>query len=206
LLLLPGFGFSDIQGCVDPREMGISFGMEDAELKHRLNEFKDALISEHHLPAITQARWERHRDKFIKTIREIAEKKATTEESEDHIEDDYTPIVGQYDVGNIPVEPAFLLVYAAAGNGQIMKVQTLGSPTQVSASGKEFMADMSQRESARWVEALDLLITWGWVKAVGHKGQIFELTGTGYKKADWLKEGMQINTDNEPLEELKGFE
>lgn len=104
------------------------------------------------------------------------------------------------------MEPAFLLVYAAAGNGQIMKVQTLGSPTQVSASGKEFMVDMSQRESARWVEALDLLITWGWVKAVGHKGQIFELTGTGYKKADWLKEGMQINTDNEPLEELKGFE
>ena len=109
-------------------------------------------------------------------------------------------------MGNIPVEPAFLLVYAAAGNGQIMKIQTLGSPTQVSASGKEFMADMSQRESARWVEALDLLITWGWVKAVGHKGQIYELTGTGYKKADWLKEGMRINTDNEPLEELKGFE
>ena len=49
LLLLPGFSFSDIQGCVDPREMGISFGMEEAELKHRLNEFKDALISEHHL-------------------------------------------------------------------------------------------------------------------------------------------------------------
>ena len=206
LLLLPGFGFSDIQGCVDPREMGISFGMEEAELKHRLNEFKDTLISEHHLPAVTQARWERHRDKFIKTIREIAEKKAATEESEDHIEGDYTPVVGQYDVGNIPVEPAFLLVYAAAGDGQIMKVQTLGSPTQVSASGKEFMADMSQQESARWVEALDLLITWGWVKAVGHKGQIFELTGTGYKKADWLKEGMQINTDNEPLEELRGFE
>ena len=68
-----------------------------------------------------------------------------------------------------------------------MKIQTLGSPTQVSASGKEFMADISQRESARWVEALDLLITWGQVKAVGHKGQIYELTGTGYKKADWLK-------------------
>lgn len=165
-----------------------------------------SLISEHHLPTITQARWERHRDKFIKTIREIAERKAAEEESEDHIEGDYTPVVGQNDVGNIPVEPAFLLVYAAAGNGQIMKIQTLGSPTQVSASGKEFMADMSQRESARWVEALDLLITWGWVKAVGHKGQIYELTGTGYKKADWLKEGMRINTDNEPLEELKRFE
>ena len=117
-----------------------------------------------------------------------------------------TPVVGEYDVGNIPVEPAFLLVYAADGDGQIMKVQTLSSPVQISASGKQFMADMSQRESARWVEALDMLISWGWVKAVGHKGQIYELTGTGYKKADWLKDGMGINTDNEPLDELKEFE
>ena len=207
ILLLPGFGFSDIQGCVDPREMGIGFGMEEAELKHRLNEFKDTLISEHHLPAITQARWERHRDKFIVTVREIAAKKAAEEadDSEDHIESDRNPVVGKDDVGNIPLEPAFLLVYAAAGDGRIMKVQTLGTPTQVSASGREFMADMSQRESARWVEALDMLISWGWVKAVGHKGQIFELTGTGYKKADWLKEAMNINTDNEPLEEIKEF-
>ena len=29
LLLLPGFDFSDIKGCVDPREMGISFGMDE---------------------------------------------------------------------------------------------------------------------------------------------------------------------------------
>lgn len=52
----------------------------------------------------------------------------------------------------------------------------------------------------------DLMSLFHLVKAVGHKGQIYELTGTGYKKADWLKEGMRINTDNEPLEELKGFD
>jgi len=31
------------------------------------------------------------------------------------------------------------------------------------------------------------------------------LTGTGYKKADWLKEGMGIDTSKEPLDELKEF-
>lgn len=205
LLLLPGFDFSDIKGCVDPREMGISFGMDDDELKHRLNEFKDTLISEHHLPAITQARWERHRDRFIKTIREIAA--SNEKENADDAEGDQQnePVVGQYDVGSIPVDSAFLLVYAAAGDGQIMKIQVLGSPVQVSASGKQFMKDLSQRESARWVEALDRLIRWGWVKPVGHKGTVYELTGTGYNKADWLKDGMEINTDNEPLDELKEF-
>ena len=117
----------------------------------------------------------------------------------------YRPTVGQDDVDQIPADSALLLVYAASDNGQIMKVQVLGAPVQVSAAGKQFMADNSQRESARWVEALDRLISWGWVKPMGYKGEIFELTGTGYQKADWLKEGMQINTDNEPLDELKEF-
>jgi hypothetical protein len=119
--------------------------------------------------------------------------------------DSKTPVVGKDDVGSIPVDSAFLLVYAADGDGQIMKVQALGSPVQVSASSKRFMADNSQRESARWVEALDRLISWGWVKPVGYKGQIFELTGTGYTKAEWLKESMVIDTSKEPLEELQQF-
>ena len=116
------------------------------------------------------------------------------------------PTVGQDDVGRIPVEPAFLLVYAAEGNGQIFRLATLGSAVQVSTDGKQFMADNSQRESARWQEALDLLITWGWVKPVGRKGEVYEVTGTGYTKADWLKDDMCIDISKEPLEELKQFE
>ena len=115
-------------------------------------------------------------------------------------------VIGQDDVGNIPVESAFLLVYAADGDGQIIKVKTLSSPTQIFTSDKQFMANNSKRESARWVEALDRLIEWGWVKAVGYKREIFELTGTGYNKADWLKGGMGIDTSKVPLEELKEFE
>jgi len=115
-------------------------------------------------------------------------------------------VVGQDDVGNIPVDSAFLLVYAADGDGQIIKTQTLSSPAQISTSGKQFMADNSNRESARWIEALDRLIEWGWVKAVGYKGEVFELTGTGYRKADWLKDGMGIDASKDPLDELKEFE
>ena len=115
-------------------------------------------------------------------------------------------VTGLDNVGNIPVDSAFLLVYAADGDGQIIKVQTLDSPAQVFTSGKQFMADNSKRESARWIEALDRLIEWGWVKALGYKGEIFELTGTGYNKADWLKDNMGIDTSKEPLDELKEFE
>ena len=68
------------------------------------------------------------------------------------------------------------------------------------------MADNSQRESAIWQEALDNLVHFGWVKSVGRKGEVFEVTGTGYTKADWLKESMCINTDIEPLAEIKNFD
>ena len=130
----------------------------------------------------------------------------TNEDIEKLFQDQNKTTIGQEDVGNIPVEPAFLLVYAADGDGQIIKMHTLSSPTQVFTSGKQFMADDSKRESARWVEALDRLIEWGWVKPVGYKGEIFELTGTGYSKADWLKDGMGIDTSKDPLDELKEFE
>lgn len=97
-------------------------------------------------------------------------------------------------------------MYAADGDGRIIKIQTTSSPIQVFTSGKQFMADNSKRESARWVEALDRLIEWKWVKPVGYKGEIFELTGTGYKKVDWLKESMGIDTSKSPLNELKEIE
>ena len=115
-------------------------------------------------------------------------------------------IIGNDDVGIISVEAAFLLVYAAEGNGQIIKARYFGSFTHVSASGKSFMAENTHRESARWVEAVDQLIEWGWVKSIGNKNEIFELTGTGYRKADWLKQEMGIDTEKEPLEEIKKFD
>ena len=64
----------------------------------------------------------------------------------------------------------------------------------------------SGAETEEFSYRLDRLIGWVWVKAVGYKGEIFELTGTGYSKADWLKDGMRIDTSKDPLDELKEFE
>lgn len=68
------------------------------------------------------------------------------------------------------------------------------------------MADNSQRVSTCWHEELDILISWRWFESVKSSGQIFELTGTGYKKVDWLKEDMRIDTGFEPLNGLKEYE
>ena len=208
LLLLPGFDFKDIKGCVNSREIGISIDSSDEDLKNQLNVFKEMLVKEHNLQTIPLIRWENHRDKFINAVREISErKKKETEELADEKSEDHQPIVGQDDVGLIPVEPAFLLVYAAAEDGHIMRFSDIdGAPTYIMVTGKEFMSDLSHRESARWQEALDQLIVWGWVKQCDNSNEMYELTGTGYRKADMLKEGMSIDTSKEPLEEIKKFD
>lgn len=206
-ILLPEFSFSDIKGCIDATQISIKLDDSDRQtLNYRLEELKNNLTSMFNLRPMSPAVWERKRDEFLTRIREAAdkhtkEKNDTEEELEDH-----QPIVGVRDVDFIPVEPAFLLVYAASKDGLILKLEANGAPPVITVHGKlDFMSDLSHRESARWQEALNMLINWGWVKPQGNKGVMYELTGTGYEKADMLKEGMGINTDNDPLEELKEF-
>ena len=62
---------------------------------------------------------------------------------------DAVATVENYNNETVSVETAFLLVYAAAGDGRILRLATLGAPVQVSAAGKQFMADNSQREKVR---------------------------------------------------------
>ena len=205
LVLLPGFSFSDIKGCIDPSEMGIALEGDMNELKHRLGELKDNLCEEFKLSPMSATKWERYRDGFLGKIQSNVSKESIQEEKLDDSQP-YIPTVENYNNKTVSVETAFLLVYAAAGDGRILRLAILGSPVQVSTAGKQFMADNSQRESAIWQEALDSLVHFGWVKPVGRKGEVFEVTGTGYTKADWLKESMCINTDIEPLDEIRNFD
>ncbi len=204
MILLPGFEFKQISGAINPRQIGISIDSNDDELKYRLNGLKDILIKAFSVEPIDATQWERARDRFIKEMREVAIETKEVGTSVDRETNDMVPLPIDGS-GNIPVEVAFLLVYAANSNGQIIRVVTLGG-TSISAAGKQFMKDNSPRETAIWQEALDTLVSWGWVKASGSKGQIFEVTGTGFKKAEWLKDGMDIDVNKEPIEQLKEYE
>lgn len=209
-ILMPGFSFNKIDGCIDKTQIGIKLDDSDKQtLKYRLSELKNSLIKEFNLDNMSELRWERKRDKFLDEISEIVKKRARDENDDSQNQEEklcYRSVVGKQEVGNIPLEPAFLLVYAAEGNGEILRIETIGSPVQICTNGKKFSTDNSNRESARWQEALDMLCSWGWVRPIGNKNQVFELTGTGYKEADYLKESMGIDTEKEPWEELIEFE
>lgn len=106
----------------------------------------------------------------------------------------------------ISIKAGVLLVFAAAGDGQILKIQTLGTNPDVSTGGKQFMKDNSNRESAKWQEALYNLVNLGLVKAEGYKDEVFSVTGIGYDVADSLKKKWNIDTQKEPLVELARLE
>ena len=109
------------------------------------------------------------------------------------------------EIDHVPIDSAFILVYAAAGSGRILKIKNMSSYVDISVDGKRFFASNSARESAKWEEALRKLVSWGWIEPEGNKNQVFKVTGTGYDIADELKAGMLINTDVEPLQEIKKF-
>ncbi|EOW4146844.1 DUF4062 domain-containing protein [Vibrio parahaemolyticus] len=71
-------------------------------------------------------------------------------------------------------------------NGDILKVEYLSGST-MQTNGKQIYKNDSAREVARWESALNSLIIEGFVEAVGHKGQVFRVTHSGYEYADKLK-------------------
>lgn len=71
-ILLPGFGFKEIAGCIDSTQIGIKLDDPDvATLKYRLGELKDLLVKEFDLRSMSSALWERKRDDFLDKIADI---------------------------------------------------------------------------------------------------------------------------------------
>ena len=72
-ILLPGFGFGEIAGCIDPSQIGIKLDDSDVTtLKYRLCELKDMLTAEFGLRNMSSAIWERKRDDFLSKIADFS--------------------------------------------------------------------------------------------------------------------------------------
>lgn len=203
IVLLPGFSFSDIKGCVDGTKIGIDLGGDEAELKVRLGGLKDNLIREFGLANMTEAKWERHRDDFIRKINEVAETSPKSESDSNNPSYTVQSTMVMKNSDYIPLEVSFLVVYALKDDGVINYIK-VDNGEIISAGGYNFTPTQSAREIAKWREALDTLVEWKWVTKEG--GDQFKLTNTGFNWADGMKENMHIDTDKDPLEQMKEFD
>ncbi len=75
-LLLPGFTFNQLAGCIDKNQICIKLDDPDIiTLKQRLRQFRDDIIKEFGLESIDEDEWEEKRDDFLDKIKIIAQKK-----------------------------------------------------------------------------------------------------------------------------------
>lgn len=72
-VLLPQFDFRDVKGVIDQMRISIKLDSERYELKARLNELRDVLVSEIGLKvsSFSQNIWERHRDEFVDKVNSV---------------------------------------------------------------------------------------------------------------------------------------
>ena len=95
-------------------------------------------------------------------------------------------------------------MYAAVDDGQIMISPTLGN---TSYQAGKFSMERSQdpRELALWDDAVSQLIGKGYIKKIGRKDLIYQVTAKGYSIADAFKDQNNLDPSKEPDELLAEF-
>lgn len=82
-----------------------------------------------------------------------------------------------------------LLAAAEDRHGTLMRVSYIGGQ-HITAGRRSFGESQDRRAIARWEAALNELLDYGLIQDVGYKGEIFELTASGYEAADQAKAAM----------------
>lgn len=193
-ILLPGFGFGEISGCIDPSQIGIKLDDSDVTtLKYRLGELKDMLTAEFGLRSMSPAIWERKRDDFMNKIAGLS----NSEEPKNEPVQEISKSQGMRKSSNqISIDACIMLAYAADDpNGQILRCTVL-SGMSISTNKVSFIKSGTAREIARWTSALDELSNKGYVNCEG-RGEIFIVTNAGYIFADQVKKEFKIDTTHD---------
>lgn len=188
-ILLPGFDYRQIAGAVTPNRIALKLDDKDANnLKHRLLELKEKIVQKFSLRPVSETKWERNRDEFLKSVEETMN---TTTSIEDDKKNQAQP--------SITKDAAVLLIYAVLSEcGEIVVSRSL-SGTSVAGGQWNFVDPQGNvREEARWEAAIEELESFGLVEAVSHKRQIFKVTHSGFMVADDLNNELKIEYNNSP--------
>jgi len=201
-ILLPGFPFSKIDGCIDPRQISISFDGDREELNHYLGQLKDRFIDEFGLRQVTDTRWEKIRNELVEKIRGIVPLKPNETLVDGKTQ--YIPAKSNPDRNSISVYACVMLSYAAADNGQVMIVSNIdGNSYQ---AGKAVMErNRTPRELAVWDDAVGQLIAKGYIKKVDDKGLLYQVTNDGFNIEEDFRSDSNLDLTKTPTEILAEF-
>ena len=83
----------------------------------------------------------------------------------------------------LSAEAKIILKAAASGDGHILCVRNLGGQ-ELQVGGKQLIQDHTPRIVARWIGGVEDLQRRRYIKDLGHKGEVFQMTREGYEAAD----------------------
>lgn len=193
-ILLPGFDFSDIAGCIDSTQISIKLDADKETLNFRLGELRKNLTEEFGLREMTSTVWERKRGDFLRKIEsEICKKKEAIDETIENVVLDN--IVNANDKKTINMDSCVMLVYAAeSSTKQILISSSLEGKTIV-VDKVVFTKKNDPRNVARWMSAISELVSQGYIKMIN--ANIFEVTYSGYIFSDQIKDELKIDVSHE---------
>ena len=84
-------------------------------------------------------------------------------------------------------EARVILKEASSGDGQVVSYRTFGGRS-ITVNGKSIIPDQNPRTVARWIGGLEDLERLGFIRPLGYKREVFELTREGYDAADGLNQ------------------
>jgi hypothetical protein len=89
------------------------------------------------------------------------------------------------DLPGLTAEAALIVVAAAESLDGLVTIKNLGRIAHVQGGSVSFTnAESSHRECAKYRAAVELLLSLGLIRRIGHRDEIFELTDLGYAVAD----------------------
>ena len=122
---------------------------------------------------------------------------------EDFQEVEYTP-TPVIERNSISVYACVMLMYAACDDGQIMVIPTMDN-TSYQAGKFNMERNQEPRELAIWDDTVSQLMGKGYIKRVGRKDRIYQVTAEGYSLADAFREQSNLDPSKKPNEILAEF-
>ena len=80
-------------------------------------------------------------------------------------------------------EAKFILKEASSSDGLVACTRTFGGRF-ITINGKPMIPEQNPRTVARWIGGLEELERLGYIRDLGYKGEVFEVTREGYEAAD----------------------
>ena len=148
IILLPGFQFKEIEGAINPRQIGMKLDNDLGDVKEKLGQLKDSVVEEFGLEPMRDVRWEQKRDECIRQILDIKPEQVLGKE-------------------------AIIMLQKACNekDGMILRTTSMEG-VQIEVRSENFITSQERRVVALWESGLEELVTGGYVERQGGESDI----------------------------------